>query len=819
MAAFCRPQLLSTAIMLALAALPGAQAAAIESAPQASLLAQSQDIPEEFRAHLFGVPLAVRVELDQQFLGEGQAIVSEDNHIQLIALEPGYDSPLSQADRERWLAALADPTALGLCQSGCALGRVGLHYSLENSLLAISTEAGVETDRPQRIALPKGGSTGLMLRNDLAISAGQAQQTTLSYNLELRGSLGPWSTFGRYRLVHSDTAGDLSGHYLESLYGQRELGRHVVRAGLFDNLTASGMRQPAGQYGSGPLLGVALATSDTLLGDDGTPALYPIHVTAAGQSTVEILRDGRLLATQQVAAGIQPIDTRALPGGIYEIELRVVEGGEVRSRETAMVHKPNQWSDTSRRWRYTVHAGQRRLSPDAGRRARGDTEFGATVSHLLHPRAVVSTAVTQAGDARDASLALDWSASDRFSVYGALQDSHDAGRALEAQAMYRFGTGALTFSHTQALGTTEDGTHRPWQQRSSLTWSQRLGTSSNLMLRASRASQGAPDLDLGFSRSQKLWGQPAHWRLSVYDREDFLGRGQGGRNRGIDFTLNLELGREGRRVTGSLGERSRDGSHDLYARAGVSIQPEATWLRQANADVSIDRHGLGLDLGASIEHPSLAGNVLLQRGTEGYVGGSLNLSSNVALGGGHLAVVRQDAASSNGAGVILDVQSDVPDAVLRAHDSHGVSMQLHPGRNFIPLEAYREGMLQLDFDGKQAPSAVLQPSTLSYHLNKGGVMHAKIRVLQTLTVMGQVVDGAGGGVSGTHVVTAAGRTVTQDGGFFAVEAAAGALDIELRSADNGSCKLHLDPTDYPRERDVLMLGALACPAPSTDPSP
>lgn len=818
MAVFCRPQLLSTAIVLALAAMPGARAAAIESAQQASLLAQSQDFPEEFRAHLFGVPLAVRVELDQQFLGEGQAIVSEDNHIQLITLEPGYDSPLSQADRERWLAALAAPTALGLCQSRCALGRVGLHYSLENSLLAISTEAGAETDQPQRIALPKGGSTGLMLRNDLAISAGQSQQTTLSYNVELHGSLGPWSTFGRYRFVHSDTAGDLNDHYLESLYGQRELGRHVMRAGLFDSLAASGMRQPVGRSGNGPLLGVALATSDTLLGDNGSPALYPIHVTAAGQSTVEILRDGHLLATQQVAAGIQPIDTRALPGGIYEIELRVVEGGQVRSRETAMVHKPNQWSDTSRRWRYAVHAGQRRWLPDAGNRNRGDTEFGAIVSHLVHPRAVVSAAFSQAGDARDTSLTLDWSASDRFSLYAALQDTHGAGRALEAQAIYRFGTGSLVFGHTQALGTTGDGTPLPWQDRSSLTWSQRLGTTSNLMLRASRASQGAPDLDVGFSRSQQLWGQPAHWRVSVYDREPFEGRGQG-RNRGVDFTLNLELGREGRRVTGSLGERSRDGSHDLYARAGVSIEPAAAWLRQANADVSIDRHGLGLDLGASIEHPSLAGNVLLQRGTDGFVGGSLNLSSNVALGGGHLAVVRQDAASSNGAGVILDVQSDVPDAVLRAHDSHGTSVELRPGRNFVPLEAYREGMLQLDFDGRQAPSAVLQPFTLPYHLNKGGVMHAEVRVLQTLTVMGQVVDAAGTGVTGTHVLTPAGRTVTQDGGFFAVEAAAGALDIELRTADNSGCKLQLDPTEYPRERDVLMLGALACPAPSTDPAP
>ncbi len=813
-----QPHRLSASILIALASLSAAHAVA---AQPASLMAQSQEIPEEFRAHLFGVPLAVRVELDQQYLGDGQAVVTEDDRIQLIALVAGPDSSGSQSDRDRWLAALSEPLALGSCATACPAGLLGLHYSLEHSLLSISTtDNGTDTAVSRRIALPKGGSTGLMLRNDLAVSAGQGRDATLNYNLELRGSLGPWSTFGRYQYLHSSTRGDYNGHQIDALYAQRELGGQFLRGGLFTTAALSGLRAPSAISASTPLVGAMLGSSDALRVDVGSPALYPIHVTATGPSTVEILRDGQLLATQQIGAGIQPIDTTALPGGIYVIELRVIENGQLRSRDTATVHKPNQWGDLTRRWRYAVHVGRPGgLTASTGAAKDTGLVAGAVVNHLLHPRAVVSASIEQAGGQQAASAGLDWSASDRFSLYGSVQDSSRYGRSLEAQAMYRFGAGSLMLSHAAQLATPTQERESAAQDRTTLTWSQRVGLRGHLTARASTHGQGgSPDLDLGFSRSQTLWGQPAHWRVSVYDRARLAMEGQG-RTRGIDLTLNVDLGTPERRINGSLGKRSTATGSDLYARAGLSMRPEASWLDRLSADVSADRRGLGLDLGAGLAHPSLGGDVVLQRSTDGHIGGTLHLSSQVAVGQGHLAVLGRDSAFDNASGIIIDVDSDEPDTVLRAFNSQGVSATLRPGRNFVPVPAYRAGELMLDFDGKAAPSAVLQPATLAYHLNKGGVLHTEVKVLRTVTVMGQVVDAAGAGANAVHVLTAAGRTVSQDGGFFAVEADAGHLQLELKPAGGDGCTLRLDPERLQREGDVLMLGTLSCPSPALPETP
>jgi hypothetical protein len=41
-----------------------------------SLLAQAKGLPSEFEEHFFDVPLAVRVELDQQLLGEAMVVLN-----------------------------------------------------------------------------------------------------------------------------------------------------------------------------------------------------------------------------------------------------------------------------------------------------------------------------------------------------------------------------------------------------------------------------------------------------------------------------------------------------------------------------------------------------------------------------------------------------------------------------------------------------------------------------------------------------------------------------------------------------------------------
>lgn len=171
----------------------------------------------------------------------------------------------------------------------------------------------------------------------------------------------------------------------------------------------------------------------------------------------------------------------------------------------------------------------------------------------------------------------------------------------------------------------------------------------------------------------------------------------------------------------------------------------------------------------------------------------------------------QGRSGSVDTGIIVDVRSDFPNVTLRADDSRGGGVQLRPGRNFVPVTAYRAGQVQFDFHGRHAPAAALQPSTISYHLNKGGVVHTTVDVLRTFTVMGQVLDADGNGMRGVQVINHAGRSVSQEEGFFTLELSARAPVVELRYPNRISCVLTMEEGRYPREGDVLMVGGIGCP--------
>lgn len=303
-----------------------------------------------------------------------------------------------------------------------------------------------------------------------------------------------------------------------------------------------------------------------------------------------------------------------------------------------------------------------------------------------------------------------------------------------------------------------------------------------------------------------------NWRVSAHDRPGNRHTGYH-RQRGIDLTVSLALGSDRRSYTGSLGSRTGDnGQRDGYLAATVSQHLDGPVLRSVTGTVGADRGGVGA--GAYLQHAVLEGDAQLYRAAgSGQLSGSANLDSTVAFGGGHVAVIGQGRSGAVDTGIIVDVRSDVPDVVLRADDSRSGSVVLRPGRNFVPVGAYRAGQVQIDFDGRTAPAATLQPAALDYHLNKGGVMHATVDVLRTFTVLGQVVDADGRGVRGVQVINHAGRSVSQDDGFFTLELSARAPVVELRYPNLTRCELVMEQASYPREGDLLMVGGVRCPPP------
>lgn len=381
---------LATAVMLY------CSCAATQAAPAAleslNLLDQAGNLPEDFRDHFFDVPLVLRVERDGQYLGNARALLSRNNTIQLIDFPDSHDSRLPNAERERWLLALAEPRVLGVCERQCDSGLVQLHYSLESSLLSIATrEAGNDSASQVHHALPEGGSRGLILRHHLNVYGGEGFATSGRYALDAQGSLGQWTTVASYQ---ADRSGDRAGQLRQAvhgLYAQREFRDNFLRAGYFLPTFQGVTRQPrspgAANYTT---IGVMAGSSDSLAVDSRAASVYPVYVTANREGSVEVYRDGSLIYTQPLQPGLQQLDTRRLPGGIYEVELRVIEDGRESSRENALIHKPTHWRDPRKRWRYSAFAGQQRSLFDSFNDPnQGEFAVGGVLNYLAHPRAVV----------------------------------------------------------------------------------------------------------------------------------------------------------------------------------------------------------------------------------------------------------------------------------------------------------------------------------------------------------------------------------------------------------------------------------------------
>lgn len=835
---------------LAAAVILHCSATAAIAAPAAlenlALLEQAGNLPDDFRDHFFDVPLVVRVERDGRYLGDARAVLSRENTLSLLEFTDSDGSGEPSAERALWLRVLATPRPLGACRHACDAGLARLHYSLESSLLSIVTDRGDRhAAEPRHHALPERGSRGLILRHQLNAYAGEGRNAAGRYALDVQGSLGHWTVVGNYQLDRSDDPEDGLRQSLQSLYAQREFRDTFVRGGYFLPNFQGVTRQPRapGSF-SGTTLGVMAGSSDSLAIDSRAPSLYPVFVTANREGSVEVFRDGSLILTQPLQPGVQSLDTRRLPGGIYEVELRIVEDGRESARQTAVIHKPGHWRDPSRRWRHSAFAGvQKTLLETMDDPHAGAVAAGGILNYLAHPRAVLGLSAQHLDGEATFASSVDWQVNDSADVFTNVY-SGGHGRGIDFQGLWRYRHGTAIISHNRSWQERrrpwddryspwppDDGrreTRSGWLQTTALSLNHRLGDRTHLAARISHnrgVSEGV-GVDLSFGRRQTLLGSDATWRASVFDRPANASTGLR-RNRGVDVTVNIALGREGRRYTGSLGSRTAtDGGRSLYASAGAHQSFEEGVLRAIAGQAGVDSDGLGLGANAQFEHPALGGDVHVQRSSlGGHLSGGLNLESTMAIGGGRLAISGAGQAGSTNTGMIVDVSSELADLPLRAHDSRGGSYVLRPGRNFLPVTAYRSGVLQIDFDGRNAPAAAIQPSTLDYHLNKGGVAYGKVEVLRTFTIMGHLQDASGRPLAGAHVINHAGRSVAEADGFFALELSARAPSLEVRHATVAGCSFTLDGTTTRPEGETWLAGILQCPpstlitVQSTDPAP
>jgi len=434
------------------------------------------------------------------------------------------------------------------------------------------------------------------------------------------------------------------------------------------------------------------------------------------------------------------------------------------------------------------------------------------LNHLLIPSVIIGASSQYIDQRWQHGISADWSLDSQWRLFGNLMATQGLGSGFDLQALYHYGEGSLVLSHQQQRQQGQvDGESHDLKQ-SNLSLLQRLDErhSANLYL-AHQVGRGL-GADLGWRYNGDLLGQTVSWNLTVFDRPGSISTDHA-RDRGGMLSLSMNLGGERSLLAIGIGSRtSRSGGQER--NASLSYQQQLEWgaLQSVGANLTTDSYGVGTAGYARFQGKLVSGDAHLQSSSYNRaLSGGLNLDSTLAFGDeGSLTMTGQSQGVE--AGMIVDLESDMPELTLRADDDQGGNIKLRPGRNLIPVTAYRSGAVQLDLAEHDVPSVSIRPNMLPYHLNKGGVAYHQVRVMKTVTVIGRLLDGQGAPLKGAMVVNHAGRTVSEADGFFAVEMSERNPCLQVEYQGSQQCDLALDTARAERQQEVLLLGDLVCSA-------
>ncbi|WP_179217502.1 CS1-pili formation C-terminal domain-containing protein [Vibrio sp. V03_P4A6T147] len=766
-----------------------------------SLIKQSQQLPKGFSDYFFGAPLMANIVIDDKNLGSGELILGRDNSVRLINLVDISESEFSDKEREIWKTNLAGKLKLGKCSVNCSVNILIAYYSLDKSQLSIITrQAEMRESEDNYLTLPDE-NLGLLLRNQLRwVSEGEKQTGLLNFQLE--GNVDSWTLFSEGDVVK----GDYNQQSIRQAYIEQLNRKYYTRFGYFTP-DSQGLIHQQNYFSSNDIntVGVMFGNSDLLRKDQGVPSLVPIQLTSARPGIVEIYKNGQLLQSQLIQSGLQMLDTKTLPAGIYEIELRILEDGQETQRKTEMVYKPSSWTTPEDRWRYNLYAGwQVPLWSNIDEDIPKVLTAGVELNHLLTPSTIVGIGNRYADKRLHQSISFDWNVSPSLRWLSTLNHSEGIGWGYNAQGIINLNTINMVLGHTARHTTHHDDASTAYfsMQYPLLRWG-----STNLYL-AHQPKQGS-SVNLSWSYAERWQGEWVNWGLTLFDRPGSLSTNNE-RDRGARLSFSISFGYGNGNLSLGLGSRtSRSGEQDQEFSLNYQQQMDLGPLKQISAGITQDNYGSGFSGYGRYSADWVDGDVFMQNSSYNRDWSyGVNMDSSIAIN-------RKGSAIGSGGGqqeaaMILDIESDTAEARLRVSSDGGKSMTLGSGRHLVPVAALENGTLQFDMIDQYSSPLTIRPAFVPYYLNRGGVGYHKVQVVKTVTVIGRLVDEHAQPLGGAKVINHVGRTVSEPDGFFVVDVSLKQPSLTVENEYQSSCEFSLGDLKNGSIHDTILVGDLLC---------
>lgn len=785
------------------------------SATEMTLAANMRGLPEDFRRYFYDSEVIVQVYINDTRLFDAAVSLKENGEVRLLhTLDETQD--IDPDVRTLWTGVLRQGVSVGKCTEKCPSGLMAVEYRLDSSVLRLYT-AQYETAQTKSsyISMPDETSGGVIMYNDLSVTNTDSSRNW-GINSSLTSSLGGWSQKASFQSSGVDGSYHYSSSSLYELYSQKELQGSFIRLGFFTPDGDTGNVQTSG-FGYDTVAGAMWGTSDALMINGDSVSTWPVYVTGRNQSIAEVWRDGRLIHTQQLQAGVQALDTRKLPGGIYDITINIIENGQKVDTQQAQIYKPQGWSNPDRRWRMNLWSGQRRTLATGDTYMREGNPFavGGGVDILAHPRVILglSGAATEKEHQLRTRANLTLSPEDTLFAQLTLGSTEYQSNQNTDLRYYRNISGGGSASLFWRSTTTDVYGSRTTSRQQGDTWgsslSLRLPWSTSLLVNgqymdtAWRRGFGA---DVSVTTLATLSGRDINFRVSAYDRPGF---NDNRRDHGVSFGLNISLAPAARHtLSAETGMNQNQG----YSSLNYQWQPEdESNIRTMGAGVSYSPQNTVISSNASVDTPYISGDGYAQHNTQGNtntLGG--NLSQTLVIGGGKVAST--SGSRNMESALIVDVESDNDSAGILA-SGNMAETRLTPGRNIVPAELWKKNTIQFTASGGE--SVQVFPQHESVQMSRGSVKYIKVKAIKTFTLVGMLHNEQGEALKNRYVSSDVSGSVINAEGVLTLDSGVANKTLTVRE-ESGQPAMRCElPASMDSSRGVQFISAIPCASAST----
>lgn len=777
-----------------------------------TLATNVRGLPEDFRRYFYDSELIVQVYLNDARLFDAAVALKENGDIRLLrTIDDAQDA--DPEIRALWNGILQKGVSVGQCTKDCPFGLMAVQYRLDNSELKLYTE-NYETARTisTHIAMPEDTPGGIIMYNDVS-ATNTAGTRSWGLNSSLTSSLAGWSQKASFQSSGTDGEYHYSGSSLYELYTQKELQGNFVRLGFFTPDSDTGNVQTSG-FGYDTVVGAMWGTSDALLVSTDSVSAWPVYVTGRNQSIAEVWRNGRLIHTQQLQSGVQALDTRQLPRGIYDITIKIIENGQTVDTQQAQIYKPQGWSDPNKRWRMKLWSGQRRTLATGEARVREDNpvSVGGEVDVLAHPRAVLglSGAATEKEHQVRTRANITLSPEDTlFAQYTLGNTEYQLNQNTDIR-YYRnipgggsaslFWRSTTTDIYGRKTTTRQQGDTWGGSLSLRLPWSTSLTVNGQYMDTVWRRGIGA---EMSLTTLAILSGRSMNFRMSAYDRPGF---NDNRRDHGVSFGASITLSPTTRHTfSGETGMNQNQG----YSSLNYQWQPgNDSSIRTIGGGVSYSPQNTVISGNASVDTPYVSGDGYVQHNTLGgtnTAGG--NLSQVLVMGGGRVASVNGSNSRSMESALIVDVDSDDENANILA-SARMAETRLKAGRNIVPTELWKRSTVQFTASGGE--SVHVFPSSDNVQMRRGSVKYIKVKAIKTFTVVGMLQTEDGNVLKNRYVSSDASGGVINAEGVLTLDSGTANRKLTVRAENEQPAMLCLLPADMDKDKKVQFVSAVKC---------